>query len=228
VNLDPRERGRSIPADPPWLSDYLLGECSDQQRAEIERQLADDPGLRARVDGLMDVAGHITGLSPAAWEAIALDRAPATRTRPRRGARPVRRAVALAGAVAVFAAGLAVGLGLNASSSGRAVRRVALQPLPGTPPTAAGSAYLAPGNHLALVVHHLPTTTPGHYYEAWLMTSLTRLVPLGSFRVDDHGDARLTLTLPAAAAAYRFIDVSVQRTAAGLEHSDDSVLRGPT
>jgi hypothetical protein len=109
-----------------------------------------------------------------------------------------------------------------------ATRALALRPLGATPARASGVAYVTSGDRLVLVTDHLPVTSPGRYYEAWLMTNTRQLVPLASFRVDPTGHARVALQLPAAPTSYRYIDVSLQSAAAGTAHSAQSVLRGPT
>jgi hypothetical protein len=60
----------------------------------------------------------------------------------------------------------------------------------------------------------------------WLMNSTRDLVAVTSFRVSSAGRARVTVILPVDPRRFRYIDVSLQRAAAGPEHSGDSVLRG--
>lgn len=222
--------------DDQWLSDHLLGEASASERDELERRMAADPVLRARVRALEDVTQRVQAVPMAAWEAIA-EPAPAPVRHPRRsrfaGFSVPRLAAAALAAVLLFAAGF----GTRALSGGTARvtstlqppgRQLVLEPLAGGPAGVSGSAYLHGGQSMVLVIHHLPTTAPGRYYEAWLMTSLTKLVPLTSFRVDRNGQARIVLQLPASERDYRYIDVSLQDVGAGVAHSADSVLRGPT
>ncbi|MGA2013042.1 MAG: anti-sigma factor [Solirubrobacteraceae bacterium] len=215
------------------LSDWVLREGSDPDRAETERRLAGDPALRARALRLQETAEALRGVPGAAWEAIGDADAPAV-TRPRRrwwpapGARP-SAALAAALAAVVFAAGVGAGALISgAGGTGPPGSPLALRPLAGGPASAGGVAYLIGGNRLELVISHLPATAPSRYYEAWLMTSLRRLIPLASFHVDRQGRARLDLPLPAAARSYRYIDVSLQSAGAGAAHSAVSVLRGPT
>ncbi len=52
--------------------------------------------------------------------------------------------------------------------------------------------------------------------------------PGGVLRPDARGRATVETSLPAPVAAFAYIDVSLQRAAAGPAHSGDSVLRGPT
>ncbi len=46
------------------LSAYLDGELSDSERARLEAQLADDPALRAELDGLRQTVALVRGLPP--------------------------------------------------------------------------------------------------------------------------------------------------------------------
>jgi anti-sigma-K factor RskA len=213
------------------ISDYLLGELEPHARARMERRLSEDPELRARADRLSPVVERLQTLPRAAWETIGVDGDPAPQAdRARRfgGRLTPRIAVALAAAaIVLFAAGIGVGTLLQRGSSPGGAT-VVLNPLPGGPAAAGGVAHVSGSQRLQLVVSHLPRTTAGSYYEAWLMTSTTKLVPIASFTVDAHGAAKLQLTLPAPAHSYRFIDVSRQLLRNGTAHSGDSVLRGAT
>ena len=230
-------------SDETWLSDYLLGEGTDAQRAEAERRLAADPALRVRAQQLGDVTDRLKALPGLAWQGLELpselgeppgrrrarpdsDRPGVSRRRWR--ASPALAAVALA---IVFAAGIGLGALIWSGSSGpRATveHTVTLTALPGSAPQARGTAILTSDGHLRLSVAGLPPTAAGHFYEAWLMTSTTRLVAIATFRVTPGGHATMTVMLPAAATAYRYIDISAQSAGAGPDHSGDSVLRGPT
>jgi anti-sigma factor RsiW len=215
-------------SDERWLSDYLLGEGSEAERAAAARRLAADPKLRARAVALGAVTDRLSALPPAAWAAVAEPPAPVPTPARRRRAVPQPALAALA-ALVLLAAG--IGIGVLVSSGGRSPaggRAVALRPLAGAPASARGIARITGSGRLALSVRNLPRAGAGHYYEAWLMTSTRRLVPLGSFRVVAGGRARLVLELPAPATDYRYFDVSLQNAAAGVAHSHDSVLRGAT
>lgn len=222
------------------LSDYLLGESGEQDRLELERRIEADPLLRDRVRRLEAVTDRLAALSGAEWDVAVDDSAEAAgeAERPAAGRR-VRRplfgipmpgvAVALV-AVALFAAGIATGAliirgGGGGVPSGEALT---LRPLITGPADVSGVAYLTGAEKMVLVINRLPVTVPGRYYEAWLMTSIHKLVPLASFRVDDHGAARLTLQLPAAPTSYRYVDISLQSVSGGSAHSGYSVLRGRT
>jgi Anti-sigma-K factor rskA len=179
---------------------------------------------------LAPLVGRLQTLPGDAWEAIAAEGSgeSAQRERPQVRLRPRTPRVALAlatAAIILFAAGIGVGVLLE-RGSGPAGATVALKPLPGGPATASGTAHVSSSQRLDLVVGDLPRNSAGSYYEAWLMTSTTKLVPVASFTVDAHGHAHLQLTLPARASSYRFIDISRQLAREGTAHSGDSVLRG--
>jgi len=214
------------------LSDYLLDELSPEARHRMERRLAKDPELRERAESLTSLVGNLQTLPPAAWEAIGAQRTePASEpaASPRRFRRLTPRvAIGLAtAAIVLFAAGIGVGVLLE-RGSGPSGATVALKPLPGSRSTATGTARVTGSERLDLVVTGLPPNAAGSYYEAWLMSSTTKLVPIASFTVDAQGHAHLQLTLPAPASSYRYIDVSRQLPRNGTAHSGDSVLRGAT
>jgi Anti-sigma-K factor rskA len=139
----------------------------------------------------------------------------------------VRPALAAIAAVALLAIGAGVGAVLERTprSSGATVE---LSALPGVAPRASGRAGLTASGRMMLVIRNLPASRPGTYYEAWLMTDTTRLVPVAAFRADTDSRAQIDVPLPAPAAGYRYIDVSLQRTGAGMAHSGHWVLRGKT
>jgi hypothetical protein len=217
--------------DEQHLSDYLLDELEPDARARVEHQLSEDPKLRARAERLSPLVERLQTLPSAAWETVALDTAesPKDTGGVRLGGRLTPRiaGVLATAAIVLFAAGIGVGALLQRGSS-PAGATVVLKPLPGGPPAASGVAHLSSSQHLQLVVSNLPRTSAGGYYEAWLMTSTTKLVPIASFTVDAQGRAQLQLTLPAPASSYRYIDISRQLPRNGTAHSGDSVLRGST
>ncbi|MGC9219876.1 MAG: anti-sigma factor [Solirubrobacteraceae bacterium] len=104
---------------------------------------------------------------------------------------------------------------------------VVLSPVsPGASAHGTAVAYMTGGAHMTLTLKGLPSSAPGTYYELWLMTSYTRLVPVASFRVGTSGGGTLRLLLPDNPHAYRYLDISVQRLGAGSAISRQSVLRG--
>jgi anti-sigma-K factor RskA len=218
--------------DDQQLSDYLLGELDPEARRRMERRIAEDPELRARAESLSPLVSSLQALPPVAWEAIGADRGEPKSTpapAPHRFRRLTPRvAIALAtAAIVLFAAGIGAGMLLE-RGSGPSGAKVALDPLPGQSSAASGTARVNGSERLDLVVTGLPRNAGGSYYEAWLMSSTTKLVPIASFTVDSDGRAHLQLTLPEPASSYRYIDISRQLPRDGTAHSGDSVLRGAT
>ena len=103
-----------------------------------------------------------------------------------------------------------------------------MRPLAGQAGGAVARVQLTSAGRVVISFTRLPRPGAGRFYEAWLMTSATRLVAVAAFRPDARGHARVDTILPAAVSAFRYIDVSLQRDGAGPAHSGDSVLRGPT
>jgi Anti-sigma-K factor rskA len=149
--------------------------------------------------------------------------------------RSLRRSPALAVAVAVaclaigFVAGALVNRGAGSSSTrGPRAATATLRPLPGHPNTAVARVRLASAGRIVITLTRLPPAGAGRFYEAWLMTNATKLIPVASFVPNSRGRARVETSLPAPVGAFRYVDVSLQQAAAGPAHSGDSVLRGPT
>ncbi len=236
------------------LSEYLFGDLEPAAHAQIERLLARDGDLRARAERLAPLVGQLSDLPDAIWAFVAsehagehpspdhlttvgaLTAAPAPEgdrpphppgSRPRWWRRPLalRPALAATAAAALLAIGVSLGALLERVSSPSG-NPVALRALPGEPSNVSGRALITEQGRIVLTVHHLPVPHTGTYYEAWLMTSATRLLPIATFRPDATGRARIDIPLPAPAAGYRYIDISLQQTNAGLAHSRVSVLRG--
>ena len=107
-------------------------------------------------------------------------------------------------------------------------RTVKLTALAGAPAGASARATIDAADHVEMVVEGLRPVDRGHYYELWLMSNATKLVPVAAFRVDSRGDARMSLPLPAPAGRYKFLDVSLQRVGGPGSISSTSVLRGAT
>jgi hypothetical protein len=227
--------------DDRWLTDHLLGEDDPELREEAARRIAADPELAQRAAELRGVMSRLSELPSEGWPTTADHAdippvpadAPAPDLRPESPRPPRRRrqraiAIGLA-AVIVFLVGVGVGVVIRStgrSHGGATQRRVALRPI-GSDHTAKGEARLTRNGHLRLTVSGLPQTGHGKYYEAWLMTSAKVLVPLATFRTSG-GSASLNVIPPTSVTRYRYIDISLQSHANGLEHSSDSVLRGST
>jgi len=210
------------------LSDYLLGELDPETHARFEQRLSDDPALRARAERLRPLVGRLQELPEDAWELVpAQPVLVAERPRRRRRVLTLRPLVAAGAAAALLAVG--AGLGLLVDGGGTPAPQgptVALRAVDGAPDRSSGLARMTGGGHMLLTVRGLPQARPGTYYEAGLMSDGRHLVPVASFTVNAAGEARIDVPLPASASDYRYVDVSLQRTADGTGHSSRSVLRG--
>ena len=101
---------------------------------------------------------------------------------------------------------------------GEGERGTRLEPLAGT--RGSGRIFVAGDGRLVVALRGLPK--PDGTYQAWLYDSVVDAVPLGTFR---EGSGRLSARLPARAARYRFVDVSLEPADSNRNHSGDSVLR---
>lgn len=196
-----------------------------------------DPELATETTSMRAIAKLISEVPAEAWQPIpAPGHQPAPTPANRRHRRSLTRSRALAAAVvlACLAIGFAVGALINRGPGGPApapapqAATATLRPLTGQPAAAIARAQLTSAGRIVISFSRLPRPGAGRFYEAWLMTSTTKLIPVASFRPDARGRARVETNLPAPVGAFRYIDVSLQQTGAGPAHSGDSVLRGPT
>jgi anti-sigma-K factor RskA len=218
---------------------YLLDSLDEVERAEVERRLSGDAELRAELEAARALTVHLGSLPGPAWPeagaadagagaivgpgpAAGVEAAPA---RPRRWR--VRPALAVLALLVVAALGFGLGALLTGGDSGRPAPAIVLRPLGPAGGEEATVAMPAPGEML-FTAEDLPALKSGQYYEIWLMSSSSRLVPVASFRVGADGHAQVRVPLPADPSSYRYFDVSRQRVAEGTAHSADSVLRGST
>jgi anti-sigma-K factor RskA len=228
-------------------SAYLLDALEPDERAKVERRLAGDAELRAEVDAARALTARLEALPEDAWPMDASSEADAAPARDPavagsavadakpavapvgRGRRrwTIRPAFALAALLVVAALGFGLGALLNGGGSSKTAPTIVLRPLEATAGEEATVAMPAPGEML-FTAEGLPTLKAGQYYEIWLMSSSSKLVPVASFRVGADGRAQVRVPLPADPTAYRYFDVSRQVAGAGTEHSADSVLRGST
>ncbi len=198
------------------LSDYLLGELDAETNASFEQRLREDAALQARAERLRPLVGQLAAMPQDAWEAVPAEAAVAPAApRRRRRVLTLRPLVAAGAAAALLAVGVAGGLLADGGDSSPQGPTVALSAVDGTPASSSALARMTGGGHMLLTVKGLPPAKPGTYYEAWLMSDGKHLVPLASFAVNDSGEARIDVPLPASASDYRYIDVSLQQTAAG-------------
>jgi hypothetical protein len=187
------------------------------------------PDLAAEIDGIKGIAQLLENVPASAWPA-ATERPQAARAGAGRARfRPAPAlAAALACLVVAFLAGSLIhptlGTTSQVASSGR---RVILAPLAGQPTTAHAVAYVRGADRIVLQIEHLPPSPRGTYYELWLMTNTTRLVPVAGFRVPSDGRTELTLGTPDQPVSYRYLDISLQHVGDGTAISPTSVLRGP-
>lgn len=227
---------------------YLLDSLDEVERAEVERRLSGDAELRAEVEATRALTTRLEALSGPAWPEVGAAvsagnpastgaGAPAT-SEPAAGARSgsesgsgrgwrVRPVFALASLFLVAALGFGLGALLTGGDSTRPAPAIVLRPLVPTGSEEATVAMPAPGEML-FTAEGLPALKSGQYYEIWLMSSASRLVPVASFRVGPDGHAQIRVPLPAAPTSYRYFDVSRQQVSEGTDHSADSVLRGST
>jgi Anti-sigma-K factor rskA, C-terminal len=199
--------------------------------------VAKDPELAAETTSMRAIAKLISEVPAEAWQPIpAPEHEPGPTPANRRHRRSLTRSRALAAAVvlACLVIGFAVGALINRGPAGPAPARpphaatATLRPLPGQPAATIARAQLTSAGQIMISFSRLPRPGAGRFYEAWLMTSTTKLIPVASFRPDARGRALVETSLPAPVGAFRYIDVSLQQTGAGPAHSGDSVLRGPT
>jgi hypothetical protein len=97
-------------------------------------------------------------------------------------------------------------------------RAVALSPIGGG--RSSGRVATTDDGRVVISLRGLPK--PRGTYQAWLYNDIADAVPLGTFRA---GSGRLPVRLPARAARYRYLDVSLEPADANRNHSGDSVLR---
>jgi anti-sigma-K factor RskA len=228
-----RERDQAIAA-------YLLGELDEVERAEFDRHLAGDPGLRGEVEGLRGVVSSLATLPEQAWTPAeppplsapgeAARRARAPRARPRAWRWTPARLAATAGLAALLlGAGIWIGTVVDDDPGGVGSlggSSIALTPLRDGD-AARGELTVAEddGDRASLSVSGL-TPNRNDFYEVWLLGD-RGLVSLGSFRVGADGSATAELALPVDPARYGSFDVSLEPDDGDPSHSSDSVLRGP-
>jgi hypothetical protein len=208
------------------IAAYALGELEGAERERFEREVAADPALRAEVEATRGTMVALEALPGDAWPE-AKPEVVETETKP--GRLTLRPALVAAMVVVALLVGGGVGalIGSGGSSSSPAKTVVVLKPLD-APKNSRGDVSMPKADTMLLRTHGLPPSAAGDYYEVWLMSSDSKLVPVASFRVGESGEASVEVPLPAAPADYSYFDVSRQTVAGGTDHSQDSVLRGPT
>lgn len=225
------------------LNDYLLGELPDEQRAELLREIESDPRLSAELAELSPLVATLEELPAEAWDQVEapplkLHRTPAPEPAKSNrlkeffsGSFALRPAMAFAAVLAIFAAGLGVGLLTGADNSttsfGPVATQTSLSPVGDFDPAASGQATVKQdGQTIRLKISGLAVNSDNDFYEAWLMDPKDGFISLGTFRVGSDGST--TLDLPVAVSTSRFpvVDISLQPTNGKPTHSGVSVLRG--
>lgn len=217
---------------------FVLGELDERERAEVDRRLAGDPGLRAEIEAMRPLASDLAELPAAAWPVPEIEPAPAPAETPRAAPAPpaprprrvwqLRPALALAAVLAALVVGGGLGALLADDGGGGEPQggpQLTLSALSPDSP-AHGEVSMPTSDEMVLAVGDLPPSAAGQFYEVWLLGG-DETLPIASFRVGSDGTATVRVPLPADPTAYRYFDVSRQIAAEGTEHSGDSVLRGP-
>jgi anti-sigma-K factor RskA len=217
------------------IAAYALGELEGPERESFEREVAADPTLHAEVEATRGTMAHLEALPGDAWpadvpESLPPEPAPARATPPRRRRLALRplpvAAMVLVAAVLGGVVGALIASGGD-SSSPPAKTVLVLHPLD-APKDSRADVSMPDADTMLLRTHGLPPSAAGDYYEVWLMSSDSKLVPVASFKVGESGEAAVEVPLPAAPDEYTYFDVSRQTVGGGLHHSQDSVLRAPT
>jgi hypothetical protein len=215
------------------IVDRLAGELGLPEPAV--RDALDELAAGSRADGSEEPAAESD--EPPAAEP------PAPPPPPPPSARPGERGLALpaAGVLLLVTAGVVFGVTRGgghsvghsrprarppaaAAAAAPAAVTTGLSPLPGGPTGATGAVSLTSSRHilnLRLTVSQLPPALPGGRYVAWLYNSVLDSEALGPLT-----GTTARFTLPADAARFTWIDVSLQ-PAGDANHSGDSQLRAP-
>jgi hypothetical protein len=210
------------------IAAYALGELEGAERERFEREVAADPALRAEVEATRGTMVALEALPGEAWpEAEPEQEVVETNPKPRRLALHPAMAVAMVVVAALIGGGIGALIAGGGDSSTPAKTAIVLKPLD-APKDSRGDVSMPKADTMLLRTHGLPPSAAGDYYEVWLMSSESKLVPVASFRVGESGEASVEVPLPAAPSDYAYFDVSRQTVTGGLDHSQDSVLRGPT
>lgn len=224
------------------LSDYLLGELPDDQRAQLLREIEADPQLSAELAELSPLVATLEDLPAEAWDQVEAPPLKLHREAPSPAREnsfkeffsrsfALRPALAFAAVVVIFVAGVGVGTltgGDNSTASfGPVATQTSLSPVGELDPAATGQATVKQGGQvIRLKISGLAVNSDNDFYEAWLMDPKDGFISLGTFRVGDDGST--TLDLPVAVSTSRFpvVDISLQPTNGKPTHSGVSVLRG--
>ncbi len=158
----------------------------------------------------------------------------------------LRPRVALGGAAACLASGLACGAllfgGTTAVPQGPVVASTATTP--SSPPrtrqvtlarfnaaapvkaTAQVNVFTATdGRTVDLRVEGMPPTRKGQFYELWVLGDAGKMISLGVVRVNADGTARARMPLPVSLRRFPVFDLSLEPGDGNPQHSGNSMLR---
>lgn len=144
----------------------------------------------------------------------------------------VKPAVAFAAVALFFVAGVGVGTLTGGSDDSASpltatIQQAQLAPVDADDAAATGVADVKKGGSvIRLKVSGLNPTDDDKFYEAWLMDEKNGLVAIGTFRVEENGEATLDLPVPVGTDAFPIVDISLQEVNGKPDHSGVSVLRG--
>lgn len=171
--------------------------------------------------------------------------APAPARAARRGW-TLRPLVAVGGALACIAVGVAGGAVLFGSDAGPSPERT-IASSPTTAPTSPRSRQVAltrfddaapadaaaevnvftatDGRTVDLRVKGLPVPKKGEFYELWVLGDAGKMISLGIVRVDATGSAEVRMPLPVSLRRFPIFDISLEPGDGNPTHSGHSVLR---
>lgn len=214
------------PFDP---MDVALGDLPDQDRTGAEALMAQDPVFAAAVADARRVVHRLEALPDEAWtlpQPPALDptRLPEQRREPAPSPRRRRRSLAFAVPALAAVVALVLVFTLSDRDGGEpSPLRIQLEPVA----DARGSVTLTVGaKTAALIARDLPTTDVHHHYEAWVGDATGKMVSMGTFRVDDHGDVTVSMPVRVDLSKYSAVDISLESDDGNPGHSAISVFHG--
>jgi anti-sigma-K factor RskA len=201
------------------LGGYVLDALEPDERAALERHLESCPRCRrehaelAGVPALLDLLDSPAAAPespPPALEEAVLDRFARERRRPRRR-RPAARTrwrlgLAAAAAAVAAAAALALAGAFSTSREGSEFGHVRLRGT-GAAVAEADLRAVRAGTNVRLSTSGLPGDR-GAVYELWCVTDEGRWISGGTFRVDRHGAARVSLTSAARPGDYELMVIT--------------------
>jgi anti-sigma factor RsiW len=201
------------------LGGYVLDALEPDEREAVRQHLAACPrcrrehvelaGVPAMLD-LLETPEAAPEAPPPELEETILDRFARERRRPARVRLPRRRGwglrLGIAGAAAAVVAALALA-GVFSSSGGESAFAHVHLSGPGGATARADLRALRAGTGVQLSASGLPVGR-GQVYELWCVADDGRWISGGTFRVDEHGHARVSLTSAARPGEYEVMLVT--------------------